>query len=65
MSETHLCHKHHIHQTGSGGSGAGSPPTAPSRQTGECPDCHAPYWRPNPETEWRPLASYLTDDDED
>lgn len=63
MTPNPACDQSRIHQTGSGGTSAGSPPTATTRQTGECQDCHAAYWRPNPETEWRPLDAYLSDDD--
>ncbi|MFP5321805.1 MAG: hypothetical protein ACLGIC_08140 [Acidimicrobiia bacterium] len=56
----HICDQRYIHMTGSGGTGL----TPGPRQSGECPDCHAAYWRPNAQAEWRPLGSYLSDDDE-
>lgn len=61
MTNEHVCEQSHIAYTGGGATASGRPPTRSTRDSGECPVCHAKYWRPSSGGEWRPMATYLAD----
>jgi hypothetical protein len=61
MTNDHICEQSDIVYTGGGANASGYPPTASTRDTGECTVCHARHWRPSGGGEWRPWDTYLAD----